>query len=115
LAIIASANTNTHGKGAAARGSDKVAVMALEQKLCVIQTEPNHQPVCWGAGIANGPESKRLPSKSGEIVIAFGGNIGMVGSEWRDSLTCGSVRASVVVPGGTWRCRDKLNDAPDTR
>ncbi len=47
VATTTRANTNTHGRGGAARSSDEGAVMALEQRGCVIQTEPKHQPVRW--------------------------------------------------------------------
>jgi hypothetical protein len=50
VATTTRANTNTHDRGGATRSSDEGAVMALEQRGCVIQSElkgtsKNHLPL----------------------------------------------------------------------
>jgi len=39
-----SLNTNDHARGGAVRSSDEKAVMALERRNCVIQSEKSDQP-----------------------------------------------------------------------
>ena len=72
-------NTNTHDRGGATRSSDEGAVMALERRDCVIQSERKHQPVRLG-GVREASVNNLLPATSGAICVICGNEVGITGA-----------------------------------
>ena len=66
VATTTRSNTNTHDRGGAVRSSEEGAVMALERRDCVIQSERKHQPVRLG-GVREAADNNLLPAAIGAI------------------------------------------------
>jgi hypothetical protein len=79
VATTTRSNTNTHDRGGAVRSSDEGAVMALERRDCVIQSERKHQPVRLG-GMREATVNNLLPSTSGAISVICGNGVGITGA-----------------------------------